>query len=304
VVRSVLVKAFTNAVLLLCLLFLTLAACREETPPPEQEVNDRVVVAAGDIADCDTRGDSATAKLVTNIEGTVLTLGDNAYEDGSAEEYTRCYAPTWGRFEKRTKPTPGNHEYRTPAAQAYFDYFGKAAGDPSKGYYSYDLGNWHMVALNSNCEQIGGCSKEAPQVRWLRQDLSTNPKECTLAYFHHPLYTSGKHRPGVPKVRPIWAALYEAGAEMILSGHDHNYQRFAPQDFLGKADPERGLRQFVVGTGGRELYAIDAPIENIEAYSDDTFGVLKLTLRSDGYEWEFVPVAGETFKDFGTDRCH
>jgi acid phosphatase type 7 len=288
---------------LLCLLSLTLAACREETPSPEQEDDDPVVVAVGDIADCDTTGDSATAKLVRNIEGTVLTLGDNAYEDGSAEEYARCYDPTWGRFKKSTKPTPGNHEYRTPGASGYFDYFGDAAGDPSKGYYSYDLENWHVVALNSNCEQIGGCSKEAPQVMWLRQDLSTNPKACTLAYFHHPLYTSGEHHPGIPKVRPIWAALYEAGADVILSGHDHNYQRFALQDFLGKADPVQGIRQFVVGTGGGELYEIDDPMVNLEAYNDDTFGVLKLTLRPDGYEWKFVPVAGETFTDSGTAPC-
>jgi hypothetical protein len=305
VVCSVSIKALTNAVLLSCLLSLTLVACGGKTAPPEQE-DDHQVVAAGDIADCESTGDEATAKLVANIEGTVLTLGDNVYERGSAEEYARCYDPTWGRFEKRTKPTPGNHEYHTEGAEGYFDYFGAVAGNANESYYSYDLGSWHVVALNSQCWKIGGCDEEAPQVKWLEADLaSIGAESCTLAYFHHPLFTSGEHRPGMPKVRPLWEVLYEAGVDVILNGHDHNYQRFAPQDPHGRADPEGGIRQFVVGTGGRRLYAIeDPPIENTVAYNDDTFGVLKLTLRSDGYEWKFVPVAGKTFTDSGTARCH
>ena len=190
-----------------------------------------VVVAAGDIADCDSEGDEATAKLLEGIEGTVLTLGDNAYASGTAEEFAECYDPTWGRAKTRTNPVPGNPDYRTEGAQGYFDYFEEKAGDPGEGYYSYNLGEWHVVALNSNCEDIGGCSVGSPQVRWLKADLAANEdKACTLAYFHHPLFSSGLHRPGVPELKPLWDVLYAADADVVLSSHDHNYQRFAPQD--------------------------------------------------------------------------
>lgn len=264
-----------------------------------------VVVAAGDIADCYSEGDEATAKLLEGIEATVLTLGDNVYESGTAKEFADCYDPTWGRVKARTKPVPGNHDFYTERGQAYFDYFGEAVGKPGKGYYSYDMGEWHVVALNSNCEAIGGCSANSPQIRWLKADLAANEdKACTLAYFHHPLFTSGKYRPGLPKVRPLWEALYAAGADVVLSGHDHNYQRFAPQDPNGRADPKRGIRQFVVGTGGKSFYPIESPIENGEVYNDDTFGVLKLKLGEGGYEWHFIPVKGKTFSDSGSAKCH
>jgi acid phosphatase type 7 len=284
---------------------LSAAGCRPERPPVEKP---EVVVAAGDIASCSGTGDEATAKLVGGIDAsTVLTLGDGAYPDGSAEDFQECYDPTWGQFEGRTKPSPGNHEYYTQGAQGYFDYFGKAAGNPDEGYYSYDLGDWHLIALNSNCgEGEIRCGPGSAQVQWLKDDLASNDdKRCTLAYFHYPLFSSGKYRPGIPKMKPFWEALYSAGADVVLNSHDHNYQRFALQDPEGRADPEGGIRQFVVGTGGsKSHYEILDPIANTEVYNDNTYGVLKLTLRPEGYEWRFVPVEGEAFTDSGSARCH
>ena len=265
------------------------------------------VVAAGDIARCDTESDEASAELVGGIEGTtVLTLGDNAYPSGTASEFKNCYDPSWGRFEGRTRPSPGNHEYYTEGAAGYFEYFGKAAGDPDEGYYSYDLGAWHLVALNSNCgEGEIRCGPGSPQMAWLEEDLAANDEAaCTLAYFHHPLFTSGTYRPGVARVKRLWEALYAAGVDVVLNGHDHNYQRFAPQDPEGGADPEGGIRQFVVGTGGGNLREISDPIANTEVHSADAYGLLKLTLHPKKYEWEFVPVEGETFSDSGGARCH
>lgn len=265
-----------------------------------------VIAAAGDIASCDSEGDEATAELLESIEGTVLALGDTVYESGTAKEFAECYEPTWGQVKARTNPVPGNHEYHTEGAENYFDYFGEAAGDPGEGYYSFDLGEWHVIALNSNCEALGGCSAESPQVRWLKADLAANEdKACTLAYFHHPLFTSGQNRPGAPEVKPLWEALYAEGTDVVLNGHDHNYERFAPQDPNGMANPERGIRQFVVGTGGKSLYAIENPMENSETYIDETFGVLRLVLEKDGYEWQFIPTSeGEEFTDSGDGKCH
>jgi acid phosphatase type 7 len=279
--------------------------CAPERPP--RPPSGDVIVAAGDIADCRTEGDEATAKLVGGIPGTVLTLGDNAYPEGSAEDFEECYDPAWGRFKDRTKPIPGNHEYDTQGAAGYFDYFGKAAGDPEEGYYSYDLGRWHIVALNSNCEELpGGCEPSSAQGRWLEADLAANDeKRCTLAYMHHPRFSSGEKHGNTYYVKPLWEALYEAGADVVLSAHEHNYERFAPQNPRGRADPERGIRQFVVGTGGgKGTYPILDPIANSEVHNDETYGVLKLTLHPKSYEWRFVPVEGETFSDSGNARCH
>jgi acid phosphatase type 7 len=295
-----------RVVIVTTLAILIAAGCGpEKTLPPEVDGRP-VVVAAGDIADCAKEDDEATAGLVGGIEGRVLTLGDHAYPDGSTENFTRCYEPSWGRFKARTLPSPGNHEYETAGASGYFDYFGSAAGDPNKGYYSYDLGSWHIVALNSNCgEGEIRCGPGSAQVRWLEEDLAANDeKVCTLAYFHHPLFTSGSYRPGIARMEHFWEILYAAGVDVVLNGHDHNYQRFAPQDPGGKADPEDGVRQFVVGTGGRSLYQISQPIANTEVYTDDTFGVLELTLHPNRYDWEFVPVEGEFFSDSGVARCH
>jgi acid phosphatase type 7 len=275
---------------------------RPRISPP---TSDPVLVAAGDIADCSSSGDEATAKLLGRIPGSILALGDEAYEHGSPREFASCYGPTWGQFKNRTRPAPGNHEYETPNAEGYFTYFGGAAGRQGKGYYSFDLGNWHLIALNSNCTDVGGCDSSSPQGQWLRDDLAKNEKKCTLAYFHYPLFTSGRYRPGIPAMRPLWEALYRAGADVVLNGHDHNYQRFAAQDPEGEADPERGIREFVVGTGGKSLYEIGSPpIANTQVYDDHTFGVLKLTLHPGSYAWRFVPVAGQSFTDSGHTLCH
>jgi calcineurin-like phosphoesterase family protein len=290
-------------VIIVALLTILLAFGCAPKRPPGPPPSGKVIVAAGDIADCSSDGDEATARLVGGIEGTVLTLGDNAYEDGTAQDFRQCYEPTWGQFKERTRPAPGNHDYETEGASAYFDYFGDAAGQPGKGYYSYDLGSWHIVALDSNCEEVG-CAATSPQLRWLEADLAKDAKTCTLAYFHYPLFSSGKYRPGIQEVKPLWEALYAADVDVVLNGHDHNYQRFAPQDPNGKADPQRGIREFVVGTGGRSHYSILGPIANSEVYNDETYGVLQLTLNPQSYQWRFIPVEGETFTDSGSARCH
>src|SRR5215208_4059220 len=235
-------RTATGVIVATVAVLLIAVGCDSEPTPSAEEV-----VAAGDIASCRTEGDEATTELVEGIDGTVLALGDEAYPRGSAANFEECYGPTWGRFKGRTRPTPGNHEYYTEGARGYFEYFGKAAGDPDEGYYSYDLGAWHIVALNSNCgEGEIRCGPGSPQGRWLEEDLAANDEEkCTLAYFHHPLFTSGEYRPGIKRVERLWEILYAAGVDVVLNGHDHNYQRFAPQDPEGRADPEDGIRQFV-----------------------------------------------------------
>ena len=263
-----------------------------------------VLVGAGDIASCVSDGDEATASLLDSIGGDVFTVGDHAYEAGTPIEFAACYEPSWGRHKSRTRPSPGNHDYLTPGASAYFAYFGARAGDASKGYYSYDLGSWHVIVLNSNCSDIGGCGPGSPQEQWLRADLAAHPTACTLAYWHHPRFSSGPNG-GEAAVEAFWQALYEYHADVVLSGHDHGYERFAPQKPNGEPDSVDGLRQFVVGTGGGSHHQFEAPaIANSEVRNDDTFGVLKLTLRSGSYEWQFIPVTGKTFVDSGAGRCH
>jgi hypothetical protein len=264
------------------------------------------LVGAGDIAGCSQEGrSSATANLLGKIGGTVYTLGDNVQGQGDINEFRNCYDPTWGKYKKRTRPTVGNHEYHTAGAKPYFDYFGWRAGRPSQGYYSYERGSWHIVALNSNCNKVGGCGSLSPQGSWLRRDLAANPSRCTLAYFHHPLYASGKGT-ATPQVKPFWNTLYNRGADLILSGHAHRYERYAPITPGGVRDPENGIRQFVVGTGGEpggsESYPASAP--NMQVMKTGTPGVLKLNLGAGSYAWKFVPVAGKTFTDSGTGRCH
>jgi acid phosphatase type 7 len=264
---------------------------------------DPVLLAAGDIADCDSDGDEATAKLLDGLSGTVAALGDTVYESGTPQQFADCYDPTWGRHKRRTRPAVGNHEYLTSGAAGYFGYFGAAAGDPAKGYYSYDLGSWHIVVLNSNCTPVGGCGAGSPQETWLRQDLDAHPTSCTLAYWHHPRFSFGKYTDD-PHTQALWQALYEAGAEIVLSGHDHNYQRWAPQTPSGARDDARGIREFVVGTGGKNDYPLKTPPANAEKFNDDTFGILQLTLHPTSYDWQFLPVAGEGFTDSGGSTCH
>jgi hypothetical protein len=263
------------------------------------------LVGAGDIASCSQTNDGATARLLGNIPGTVMALGDNVYPNGVAANFRDCYAPTWGIYKSRTKPALGNHEYyNTMAARPYFDYFGARAGAPGKGYYSYDRGSWHVAVLNSNCGKVGGCGTDSPQGRWLRNDLASNPSRCTLAYFHHPLYATGSGT-ATPQVRPFWHILYNGGAEVILSGHAHRYERYARMT-PGGARSANGIRQFVVGTGGEpgggEIFYADAP--NMQVVKTGVYGVLKLVLRADSYAWKFVPIAGQSFTDSGTTPCH
>ena len=276
----------------------------EPAPGQESDPADPVLVGAGDIAKCNDPRDEATADLLDGIPGTVFTTGDNVYNSGTSAEFQNCYEPGWGRHKARTYPTPGNHEYYTAGASGYFEYFGAAAGDPSRGYYSYDLGKWHIISLNSQCGQVGGCGATSPMVTWLKQDLTTNPAACTLAYWHHPVFSSGSTHGNDPKMKPSWQALYDADADVVLSGHSHNYERFAPQDANGAADPERGIREFVVGTGGPTVHGFGTVQPNSEVREAGTSGVLKLTLHATGYDWEFVPVAGKTFTDTGSGQCH
>jgi hypothetical protein len=269
-----------------------------------QTATDPVMVGAGDIATPISTADTATAELIKNMpDATVFTAGDNAYPDGTASDFNNNYHPTWGQFKERTQPVPGNHEYHTPGASGYFGYFGAAAYDPSKGYYSYNLGEWHVVALNSECEHVGGCGATSPMVRWLEQDLAAYPATCTLAYFHHPLFSSGFHG-NQSEMRPTWDVLYAAGADVVVSSHDHDYERFAPQRPDGTLDTSQGIREFVVGTGGADLRAFGFIQPNSEVRNSDTHGVLKLTLHPSSYDWQFVPVAGKTFTDSGTGNCH
>jgi hypothetical protein len=259
-----------------------------------------VFVGAGDIADCSRPQDEATAQLLDNIPGTVFTVGDNAYPIGSAANFTNCYEPTWGRHKARTRPAVGDNEYDTPGAAGHFNYFGAAAGDPDKGYYSYDLGAWHIIVLNSNCSQVGGCEPDSPQGQWLQADLAANPSSCILAIHHEPLFSSSG---GDSDLRDFWVPLYEAGADIVLSGHRHNYERFAQQNPDGVADPGRGIRQFVVGTGGASLSSFGSTAPNSQVRNNNTHGVLKLTLHPTSYDWQFIPIAGQTFTDSGSTSC-
>jgi hypothetical protein len=263
-----------------------------------------VLIGAGDIADCiDLAGAEATAKLLDANAGTVMALGDLAYPNGAPEDF-KCYDKTWGRVKDRTRPAVGNHEFHSMGASYYFQYFGAAAGDPKTGYYSYELGTWHVVVLNSECKEVGGCEAGSPEEKWLRADLAAHPAGCTLAYFHKPRFSSGLNHGNDPEVGAFWQALYDANAELILNGHDHDYERFAPQDPNGRAAAKRGIREFVVGTGGKNLREFGIPKANSEVRNNTAFGVLKLTLKATGYDWKFIPEAGKTFTDSGSGNCH
>jgi hypothetical protein len=263
-----------------------------------------VLVGAGDIADCrDLAGAEATAKLLEQTPGTVMAVGDLAYPDGTKENFA-CYDKTWGRVKSRTRPAPGNHEFHSAGAAYYFDYFGAAAGDPKLGYYGYELGTWHIIVLNSECEAIGGCNAGSQQEKWLRADLAAHPAACTLAYFHKPLFSSGGAHGDDLEIKPLWQALYDANADVVVSGHDHDYERFAPQTPDAAADAKRGIREFVVGTGGKNHRPFGTPHANSEVRNATAFGVLKLTLRSGAYDWQFIPEAGKTFTDSGSGTCH
>ena len=236
----------------------------------------------------------------------VLILGDVQYENAAYAKFLQSYDPAWGAgggLKSITRPAPGNHEYQTAGASGYFDYFGPSAGERGKGYYSFDVGAWHVVALNSNCSQVGGCGRNSRQVRWLRSDLAASATRCTLAYWHHPRFSSSSYGSNTD-TKAFWQALYDRGADVVLVGHAHHYERFAPQDASGRRDEARGLREFVVGTGGKSLYSFTSVQPNSEVRHSGTYGVLKLTLGATSYEWQFVPEAGKTFADSGSAACH
>lgn len=292
---------------LLALLLLSLGAFALAQP--------LTIAAAGDIAcapdSADFNGGAgtpdhcqmrATSDLILKMKPqAVLALGDEQYDAGQYENFLRSYDLTWGRFKDITHPVPGNHEYYSKGAAGYYRYFGSAAGDPDKGYYSFDLGAWHFIALNSSCDAVGGCGTGSPQERWLKADLAAHPGRCILAYWHEPRFSSGFHGL-IQRFRAFWDDLYAAGADLVLNGHDHDYERFAPQDPSGRADPH-GIREFVVGTGGESHYPFIFPRANSEVRNSHVFGVLFLTLHPDGYSWKFTSTQGD-FSDSGSGVCH
>ncbi|MGZ4616746.1 MAG: CBM96 family carbohydrate-binding protein [Actinomycetes bacterium] len=295
--------------------------------PPVSASSDPFILAAGDIA-CDPTnssfnggaGSSSNCRemytsdlLVGSGAAAVLPLGDNQYYCGGYQAFLQSYDPSWGRVKAITHPAVGNHEYLTSGgtgcdssnagAAGYFKYFGAAAGDPSKGYYSYDIGTWHLIVLNSQCGAAGGCGATSPQGVWLRNDLAAHTNFCTMAYWHIPLFSSGGRASSTYKV--FWDPLYAANADVVLSSHDHLYERFAPQTPSGTADPVRGIREFVVGSGGANHTSFTSTIfPNSEVRDDKTYGVLKMTLHPTSYDWQFIPEAGKTFTDSGSTACH
>ena len=285
---------------------------------------DPVVAAAGDIA-CDPASPNFNAgagfpgvcrqKLTSDLLlrmdlAGILVPGDLQYETGKLAAFAQSFHPTWGRLRPLIRPVPGNHEYGDPGAGGYFDYFNGPgrqngqAGSRGAGYYSFDIGTWHVIALNSECEQVGGCQANSPQVRWLRADLAAHPATCTLAFFHGPRFTSGRYGDQSERVRPFWDALYEAGADLVLSGHEHFYERFGPQTPTGVADTARGLRQLTVGMGGKSRHGFVTVAANSEVRDNRTLGVLELALREGTYDWRLVRAPTGSTADAGTGACH
>jgi alkaline phosphatase len=312
------------AVLLLALL----PACQPQvdpTPPPADAPAEivaltgaAILIGVGDIAACDSRGDELTAAIVdsvlradsvVDVENVVFTLGDNAYPDGSSQDFARCFTPSWGDPAKRImriiRPSPGNHEHLTYDAAPYYEYFGKNAGSPSKGYYSYNIGEWHAVALNSEIVVNGLFSdaERAEQLEWLAQNLKDNPKKCTVAYWHHPRFSSGWHGSD-RRLASFWSILYDAGVDLVLSGHDHHYERFQPLTPTGVADSARGIVQILAGTGGGELRGLRDPLApHSAARVQGRFGVVKLTLGAEEWRSAFLATNGGVY-DASGGKCH
>jgi len=247
------------------------------------------LIAVGDVASCESDGDEQTAALVSRLAGPIALLGDIAYENGSADDLSRCFEPSWGRFVPRIRAALGNHDYNTGTAAASVGLFHL----PANGWYSYRLGAWHVVVLNSNCDEVGGCGSGSPQWRWLRADLAASRARCTLAYWHHARFSSGDHGSDTATAA-FWDLLARAKADVVLQGHDHDYERFAPL---------KGIRSFVVGTGGKDLRPFRMVRRGSVVRNAGTWGVLRLTLRPSGYDWRFMPVAGSGFADEGTATC-
>jgi acid phosphatase type 7 len=266
-----------------------------------------VLLAAGDIAECDAQGDEATARLLNAYpKATIAALGDLAYPHGRDEDFARCFDPSWGQFKDRIRPATGNHDHATKDARGYAKYFGSRGGPVDRYYYSYELGDWHVAVLDSDCWRVGGCGPNDPQATWLRRDLRDHPARCMLAYWHRPPFSSGRY--GDPantdRVRPLWRVAVDEGVDVVLTAHEHSYERFVPMDADGGRDDE-GTRLFVVGTGGGNLREYHRPpLPTTAVRNDDTWGVLRLTLRAGGYDWKFLPVPGRSFTDSGTGSCH
>jgi acid phosphatase type 7 len=301
-------------ILNLIVLVATLVIACTSSPSLGQTAGETTLIAAGDIASCPETGDDQTAKLIQtmleNTPATIAALGDLVYPTGKLETYKNCYGPTWGRFLKQTKAAIGNHDYSNGTSKDYTAYFGAAAGPNPDGYYSYDLGSgqenksgtWHVVVLNSNCWAVGGCETGSKQYKWLQADLEKNQTNCTLAYWHHPRFSSALHGNN-EFMQDVWALLANSGVELILNGHDHDYERFAPLNAAGKPS-EKGTREFVVGTGGKNEYPFLITKPGSQIRKTGVFGVLELKLKASSYDWKFVPVAGKTFTDSGSTICH
>jgi hypothetical protein len=270
-----------------------------DAKPAEEGVT---FIGAGDIANCEVAGGGgarSTALLLDRYPNAVIyTTGDHAYQTGSDKDFKTCYEPTWGKFKARTHPAVGNHDLITDKGKPYFDYFGENAGPRNLGYYSYEVGSWHVIALNSALP----ARKGSDQMKWLSDDLAAHKTECTLAYWHIARYSSGAHGSD-PLMADAWKILYDAGADVILASHDHDYERFAPMDDKGKPDPEKGVRSFVIGTGGGGVYEFKSKAQNSEIRDNTTYGVLKFVLKPGSYDWEFIPMPGKTFRDSGSGKC-
>lgn len=258
----------------------------------------QVLVGAGDIANCGTQGAAQTAALIDGQPGTVFTAGDNAYPTGSEQDFRNCYEPTWGRFLSRTKPSTGNHEYMTPGAAAYFSYFGSRAGSANLGYYAYTLGAWRVIVLNSEAP----ASASSSQADWLKNELATHPSSCTAAIWHRPLVSSGPHGDNAD-MRDLFQILYDGGVEFVVNGHDHLYERFSPLDPSGRPDAVRGVREFIVGTGGTDLTGpvrmrLGSEVQGV------AWGVIRFDLSAGSYRWQFLSAGGGGFGDSGVEMCH
>jgi acid phosphatase type 7 len=305
----------TSSLVLALFTTVVVAACSDGIAPGPDRLgalaaksrHTAILVGAGDIADCASTGDEATAALLDDIGGTVFTAGDNAYENGTLADYLACYQPSWGRHKDRTRPSLGNHEYNSGAA-GYFAYYGPRGGPPGLGYYSYDLGQWHVVVLNSNFEYSEYAEfftdvDPLLQKSWLEADLTAHPTQCTLAYFHHPRFSSGLHG-SQPQMQDVWEILYAHGVDVVVAGHDHDYERFAPMDASGVADPRTGVREFVVGIGGKSLRDFAEVQPNSEVRYNASFGVIKFVLQPTVYHWETLAAPNGTIIDSGKDDCH
>jgi hypothetical protein len=292
-----------------CLVLSLLPSLWHSTSQAQQKAKPQMILAAGDIADCrrlkaeftksENTAQVVEAALAADSNAYVITLGDNTYPIGKPSEFDECYDKTWGRFKHRTLPSPGNHDYGVPAAHGYYNYFDELAGPDRRGYYKKNLGNWLILSLNSNIQ--GSPMQE--QLAWLQKELQENKSPCTLAFWHHPVFSSGGHGNNDVMLE-AWKLLANAKADIVLTSHDHNYERFMPLDARGFRDEKNGIRSFVVGTGGAKLTPMFFPKFTTEIRDNKTHGVLKLLLHSNSYDWEFIPVAGQSFKDHGQANCH